>query len=124
MSIDGNDVPTTTSRQAQATVAVRDGETIILGGFIKSDNQKSDGGVPVLKDVPLLGNLFKSRTDSNQKTEMVVLMRPTVLPTPEAAAVAARREHKGMRSLEQVGYNPHEEGPTVRVYDPSQDGTE
>lgn len=124
VSIDGNDVPTTTSRQAQATVAVRDGETIILGGFIKSDNQKSDGGVPVLKDVPLLGNLFKSRTDSNQKTEMVVLMRPTVLPTPEAAAVAARREHKGMRSLEQVGYNPHEEGPTVRVYDPSQDGTE
>jgi len=92
VKIDNNDVPTTTSREAAATIAVKDRDTIILGGFIKSDKQGSKSGVPYLKDVPLLGALFRSSSDRKRQTEMIVLMRPTVLPTPEAASLAARAD--------------------------------
>ncbi len=87
--IDGNPVPTTTQRSATAKVAVKDRETIILGGFISSNKSKSKSGVPFLKDIPLLGYLFRSTANSDNRVELVVLMRPTVLPTPEAAAKQA-----------------------------------
>ncbi len=94
VKIDNNDVPTTTSREASATVAVRDRDTIILGGFIKTDKQGNKSGVPVLKDIPLLGALFRSSANRKRQTEMIVLMRPTVLPTPEAAAQAASADRR------------------------------
>jgi general secretion pathway protein D len=90
--IDNNPVPTTTKRTAQAKVSVKDRDTIILGGFISSTKSKSKSGVPLLKDIPVLGWLFRSTSDSNKRTELIVLIRPTVLPTPEAAALVATRE--------------------------------
>ena len=90
--IDGNPVPTTTKRTAQATVSVNDRDTIILGGMIQSSKNKSDSGVPLLKDIPGLGYLFRSTSVDNQRTELIVLIRPTVLPTPGDAALAATRQ--------------------------------
>jgi general secretion pathway protein D len=90
--IDNNPVPTTTKRTASAKVSVRDRDTIILGGFISTTKSKSKSGVPFLKDIPGLGYLFRSTTDSNKRTELIVLLRPTVLPTPEAAALVATQE--------------------------------
>lgn len=101
--IDGNDVPTTTERSASAKVAVRDRETIILGGFISTTKSKSRSGVPLLKDIPVIGNLFTSRSDSTRRVELVILMRPTVLPTPEAASAMRQYETDnlpGVRSAE------------------------
>jgi general secretion pathway protein D len=92
VKVDQNDVPTTTERSASAKVAVRDRETVILGGFISETKSKTKSGVPLLKDIPLLGNLFRSTSDSSKRVELIVLMRPTVLPTPEAAAAQARVE--------------------------------
>jgi len=93
--IDGvGDVPNTTSRTISAEVAVRDGESIILGGFIRNAENKSKSGVPILKDIPLLGNLFSSRSDSKQRLELIVLMRPTVLRTPEIAAAQVSKEKR------------------------------
>lgn len=86
--IDGNDVPTTTKRSASAKVAVKDHDTIILGGFISASKSTSRSGVPFLKDIPLLGYLFRSTSDRSDRVELIVLLRPTVLPTPEAAAEA------------------------------------
>ena len=91
-TIDGNPVPTTTERSASAKVAVRNHDTIILGGFISSSKSKTKSGVPFLKDIPLLGYLFRSTSDSNQRVELIVMIRPTVLPTPEAASLAATAE--------------------------------
>jgi general secretion pathway protein D len=91
-TIDGNAVPTTTKRTAQAKVSVRDGDTIMLGGFISSSVNTDKSGVPVLKDIPLLGALFRSSSDNKQRTELIALLQPTVLPDPESAAIAERRE--------------------------------
>ncbi|HYG21710.1 MAG TPA: secretin N-terminal domain-containing protein [Verrucomicrobiae bacterium] len=93
------EVPTTTSRKLSAEVAVNDGDTILLGGFIRNSSNKSDSGVPLLKDIPLLGALFSSKNNSKARNELLVLMRPTVLKTPEIAAMATVQEKKSMPGI-------------------------
>jgi general secretion pathway protein D len=95
-------VPTTTKRQAGAKVAVRDGETIVLGGFISDSRSLSDSGIPLLMNVPWLGNLFKSKAIENLRTELIMLMRPTVLPTPELAAIVATKERNLLSGVKQA----------------------
>jgi general secretion pathway protein D len=92
-------VPNTTSRQLSAEVAVRDGDTILLGGFIRNSTTKSASGVPLLKDIPLLGALFSSKSDSKERKELLVMMRPTVLKTPEIAALATTQEKKRLPGI-------------------------
>jgi general secretion pathway protein D len=100
--IDGNNVPTTTKRQASAKVAVQDGETIILGGFISSTKSSSKSGIPYLKDIPGLGALFRSKIDGNKRVELIVLMRPTVLRTPEAASITAAQERERLAGVKRA----------------------
>jgi general secretion pathway protein D len=87
-------VPNTTKRTLNATMTVRDHDTVMLGGFIKTDKSHTQSGVPFLSDIPLLGNLFSSRSDSHDREELIVLMRPTVLATPEAAASHTVKEER------------------------------
>jgi general secretion pathway protein D len=101
-TIDGNSVPQTTQRYADATVSVRDRETIVLGGFISSSTTKSRSGVPFLKDIPGLGVLFSSTADSNKRVELVVLIRPMVLPKPEDAALAVKDELKRLPAVKSL----------------------
>ena len=95
-TIDGNSVPSTTKRAAKATVSVLNHDTVILGGFISSTKSKSLSGVPVLMNVPVLGSLFRSTSDTTKRVELIVLIRPTVLPNPEDAALAAAHERDRM----------------------------
>lgn len=96
VDINGTSVPTINQRQASATVAVKDRDTIILGGMISTTQTKTKSGVPYLKDIPLLGNLFRSTSDTGERVELIVLLRPTVLPTPEVAASVARAEQRNL----------------------------
>ncbi len=90
--IDGNAVPITTDRSANAKVNVRDGEMVVLGGFIKTKVTATESKVPVLGDFPLLGALFRRTVDVNERSELIMMMRPTVLATPEAAYAKALSE--------------------------------
>jgi len=86
------EVPVTKERSANAKVSVRDGETIILGGFIGDTISKNKSGVPYLKDLPLFGVLFRSTSDRTTRREIIILIRPKVLPSPEDAAIVATEE--------------------------------
>lgn len=97
--IDGNAVPTTTERNASARVAVKNGDTVILGGFISSNKRKTKTGVPYLKDIPVLGSLFSQKVDTNERVELIVLIRPTVLKTPEVASDVAERERQRLSGV-------------------------
>lgn len=99
--IDQNDVPITSKRQAEAKVAVKDRETVILGGFIRSTKSKSASGVPFLKDIPGIGVLFRSSKNTSDQDELIVLIRPTVLPTPEIAAKFATDERNRLSGVKQ-----------------------
>lgn len=101
--IDGNPIPLVNTRQASATLTVRNGDIIMLGGFITESRSKSKSGVPLLKDIPGLGALFRTTNNQNDRTELILLMRATVLDTPESAAFLAETERlqlPGVRKAE------------------------
>ena len=73
----GGVATTTGTRQAGAKVAVRNGETIILGGFISDSRSTSISGIPGLMNIPGLGNLFRSSSVENLRAKkLIMLMRP------------------------------------------------
>ena len=99
----GMKAPQTTEREAASTVSVRDGDTILLGGFIRNSKTGTESGVPFLKDIPLLGNLFKNESNTNKRSELLVLIRPTILKSPEDAALIVSQERQrlpGIRAAE------------------------
>jgi len=102
VQIDGNPYPIINTRTASAMLTVRDGDVIMLGGFISENKSTSKSGVPFLKDIPGLGVLFRSKNNSNDRTELIILMRATVLETPEAAAILARKERGDMPGVRQA----------------------
>jgi MSHA type pilus biogenesis protein MshL len=73
------DLPTVDIRELSTTVKVRNGQLVILGGLIASKESLTDNQVPVFGDIPLFGMLFKSRNKEWQRTELVVLLQPTII---------------------------------------------
>ena len=69
----------TNTREIETTVLANDGEIIVLGGLIQDDEQINFEKVPILGDVPLLGNLFKSESTSRVRTNLMVFLRPTII---------------------------------------------
>jgi type IV pilus assembly protein PilQ len=63
------------------TLMVKSGETVVIGGIIKETEGESISGVPVLKDIPGIGWLFKSKSKNNRKSELLIFLTPTVQPT-------------------------------------------
>jgi general secretion pathway protein D len=63
-------------------VAVRDGETIALGGLIKNQINKGRTTLPLLGNIPILGHLFGDTTGQLQRTELLILLKPRVVRTP------------------------------------------
>jgi len=77
--------PIVNQRQATTTVSVKDTETIILGGIIRNTVNATTKKIPLLGDIPLLGNLFKSTSKDKAKTELLVFLTPRVVRNPEDA---------------------------------------
>jgi len=88
---------------------VRDHDTIILGGLIYTEKDKNASGVPLLMDIPLLGYLFRSSSAQDTRNELIVLIRPTVLPTPEIAALTATAEKNKMPGVRETEKELREE---------------
>jgi type IV pilus secretin PilQ/predicted competence protein len=75
----GSVVPDELSREAIANVLVRDGETIVIGGIMKDTRQESESGIPYLKDIPVLGWLFKNIRWQKDFEELMVFITPRVV---------------------------------------------
>jgi general secretion pathway protein D len=77
--------PAFTTREAETTVVVQDSESIIIGGIIDDNISHTRIGIPFLMDIPVLGRLFRSETDSNDRTELIVLITPYVIRNRDEA---------------------------------------
>ncbi len=86
-------------RQIASKVAVRSGETIVLGGLIKSNHSQGSAGLPVLSSIPLLGGLFGSQSRSDVRTELLVIITPRVLRSDEDARAVSRELRDRMKGL-------------------------
>lgn len=73
---------TINTREISTTVFVEDGGVVVLGGLIDDDVQESVSKVPLLGDIPILGNLFKSTTTTRSKRNLMVFIRPTIVRDP------------------------------------------
>ncbi|MFQ5905199.1 MAG: secretin N-terminal domain-containing protein [bacterium] len=71
--------PIITTSEADTRQLVKDGETVVLGGFIREVEASSESGIPILKDIPLLGRLFKSTATSVDKRELVFFITPNII---------------------------------------------
>jgi general secretion pathway protein D len=86
----GQVAPRTTNRRAGTTVIVENNQTVVLGGIISSDDKRNVQKVPILGDIPLLGNLFRNTTRSTTRTELVVFITPRIVREPsDAEAIRA-----------------------------------
>ena len=83
--IDGNEVPIITRREIQATIGVSNKTTIVLGGMVTEDDRTAVSKVPLLGDIPILGNLFRSTSKSGNRSEILILLTPHVLMSAEEA---------------------------------------
>ncbi len=81
----GIDSPTIQQRKISTRVVVHDGESLALGGLIQEKKSLNHRKVPVLGDIPLLGNAFKSKTDGINRTELIIFIRPRIVRDSEEA---------------------------------------
>lgn len=76
--------PIIDKRTLDTIVTVKDGQSIVIGGLLQTNDMARDTKVPGLGDIPLLGNLFRSNDKNNTKTELMVILTPRVIPGQDA----------------------------------------
>ena len=93
---------TTTRSTIQTNVMIQDGELLVLGGLIEGTTGESESKVPFLGDIPILGNLFKSSSNSDREKVLMMFIRPTIIRTPEDANKLSQSkfEHLKTRDFE------------------------
>ena len=83
---------TTTKSTIQTNVMIQDGELLVLGGLIEGTTGDSAEKVPLLGDIPLLGNLFRKSSKDDREKVLMMFIRPTILRNPEEANALSREK--------------------------------
>ena len=84
----GFQIPAFRTRRAETTVNVKDGQSLIIGGLIQNETAKLIKKIPVLGDLPVIGELFKTRNFVNNETELVIIITPQIVKAAASAAAA------------------------------------
>ncbi len=95
-------------RSFETTLTVDDGEILAIGGLLNDDERRTIEKIPLLSDIPLIGELFKSRSRTRSKTNLMVFIRPTILRNREDNAALTARRYGYIRDVQQRR-NPDEE---------------
>ncbi|AGH47790.1 type II secretion system protein D [Sphingomonas sp. MM-1] len=98
-------------REIETTVTVDDGEIIALGGLLDDNERKTIERIPLLSDIPGIGELFKSRSRSRTKTNLMVFIRPRIVRSAEDARIVAAQRYGYIRDM-QAAQRPERE-PTI-----------
>jgi general secretion pathway protein D len=88
----GYSAPVIDTRAASTVVVVPDGQTVIIGGLMENDKAAVDTKIPILGDIPLLGNLFKRTQRDHSKTELIIFLTPHVVRMPSELAASTDSE--------------------------------
>ena len=87
-------------RGIENTFTVDDGQIVVIGGLLSDEERRTIEKTPVLGDIPVLGNLFRSRARSRTKTNLMIFIRPTILRTPEDSRRLTEQRYGYLRALQ------------------------
>jgi pilus assembly protein CpaC len=79
ITLSGFRIPALSTRRAETDVELRDGQSFVIAGLLDNLTQENAAGVPVLSRLPIIGNLFKSKSESTERTELMVLITPRLV---------------------------------------------
>ena len=96
---------TTTKSTMQTNVMIQDGELLILGGLIEGQTDNSATKVPILGDIPIIGNLFRSSSKGNSEKVLMMFIRPTIIRTPEDARALSKSKFEHLITRDFDGEN-------------------
>ena len=98
--------PTINQRLVSSTVAVQSGETVALGGLITDNRNRTRSGVPILSSIPVIGVLFSTRSRVNTRTELLVMLTPSVIDSPARAREVTEELRRRLSSVATPGTVP------------------
>jgi general secretion pathway protein D len=99
-------IPVIDVRSADTVAVTPDGQTVIIGGLMSTTKSRADSKIPVLGDIPLLGNLFKRQQRADVRTELLIFLTPHVVAAP--AELASLSERERARSLSSDSFTEQE----------------
>ena len=94
--------PSTSKRSIESNVVVDDGSIIVIGGLLEDSYQQGQDKVPVMGDLPVVGNLFRSETRSRNKTNLMVFLRPIVVRDNATSDALMMDRYEAIRALQQA----------------------
>jgi type II secretory pathway component GspD/PulD (secretin) len=83
LNINGASYPQISTREAQTTLRVKSGETIVMGGLLRNEDLVEMQKVPILSEIPIIGELFKHRKTTKSSSQVIISITPVVLPQPK-----------------------------------------
>lgn len=86
----------------KTAVVVQDGQSLLIAGIIRTDKSKGYSGIPFLSSIPLIGYLFRGTSDSFRREELIILITPHVIGTPEEGRVMSEQFRSRVESLEKL----------------------
>lgn len=104
----------TNRRSLQTSALADDGETIVLGGLVTDDRNSTNSRVPGLGSIPVIGNAFRSRRDSQTRRTLFIFLKPTILRDSAATAADAQETYDRLRSSEPARFDPTRPEPIAR----------
>jgi general secretion pathway protein D len=99
-STTANPNPSVSTRNAKTSVQVASGESIVLGGLIQENTQRTSSGIPLLSKIPILGAAFGSQTINRQRTELVLMVTPKIVSDTNQARQVTEELRQKLPSLE------------------------
>ncbi len=99
----GIDSPTIQQRRITTTVAVQSGDSVALGGLIQDSDEQTASGVPGLRSIPVLGNLFGSKSRTKKRTELLMLLTPKSVASREEAQAVTDELRKRLKTVVPLG---------------------
>ncbi len=105
--------PSILNRSLKTSLSLMDGGSVVLGGLVSTKDTKGNNGIPFLKDVPIIGNLFKSQSKQKSRTELLVIIVPYIIESNQQAKDVTRAVLDSMPSIKPADLRPTDLQPTM-----------
>ncbi len=102
IEIDGNLQPVIITRQASSFVSVGDGQLVVLGGLQRTRASNNESRFPILGQIPVLDRIFTRKTESEERTEVILFLRPRIIRSADEAHTVTREQINTMESRDRV----------------------